>query len=208
MAEGPLNGVRILDLTHVWAGPLAMRILADLGAEVVKVEAPASRGPRNYPTTPIAGFVGGDPGPDPWNRNAALVKLARNRKSLCIDLKTAAGKDVFLQLAAVADAVVENFSAQAMPALGLGWEQLQQANPRLIYVSLSGFGSSGPYAQRVAFGPSVEPMTGLTTVMGYNAHELRNSAVGLLDPTAAPDPDQRTHPSPARAAGAWPRCAY
>lgn len=185
MAEGPLNGVRILDLTHVWAGPLAMRIVADLGAEVVRVESPTSRGPRTYPALPIAGFVGRDPGDDPWNRNAALVKLMRNRRSVCVDLKDPAGRDLFLDLAAEADAVVENFSARAMPSLGLGWERLRERNPRLIYVTLSGFGTTGPYAHRVAFGPSVEPLTGLTTVMGYDDDELRNSAVGLLDPTSA-----------------------
>ena len=185
MPEGPLNGIRILDLTHVWAGPLAVRILADLGAEVVRVEAPSGRGPRRYPSMPIAGFVGRDPQDEPWNRNAAFVKLMRNRRSVCVDLKTPEGRELLLQLVTEADVLVENFSARTMGSLGLGWDRLHQQNPRLIYVTLSGFGTTGPYADRVAFGPSVEPMTGLTAVLGYDQETPRNSAIGLLDPTAA-----------------------
>lgn len=185
MADGPLRGVRILDLTHVWAGPLAVRVLADLGAAVVKVEAPASRGPRRWHEVPLGGWVGGDPGDEPWNRNAVFVKLSRNRRSLCIDLKAPAGRRAFLDLVAVADVVIENFSAAAMPGLKLDWEHLQAANPRLVYVSMPGFGSSGPYRDRVAFGPTVEPMTGLTSVMGYGPEEPRCTAMALMDPIAA-----------------------
>ncbi|MDE0350802.1 MAG: CoA transferase, partial [Gammaproteobacteria bacterium] len=91
MADGPLRGVRILDLTHVWAGPLGTRILADLGAEVVKIEAPTGRGPREFPRLNLGGWIGGEPGDDPWNRLAVFVKLQRNKRSVAIDLKTDAG---------------------------------------------------------------------------------------------------------------------
>lgn len=183
MADGPLRGIRILDLTHVWAGPLATRALADLGATVVKVEGPMSRGPREYRGgLPIGGWLGGEPAAEPWNVNAVFVKLQRNKQSLAIDLKADAGRDAFLELVAVADVVMENFSARAMPALGLDYERLAAANPRIIYVSMPGFGNSGPYRDRVAFGPSVEPMSGLTTVMGYGPGEPRNTAMALMDP--------------------------
>ncbi len=185
MAEGPLRGVRILDLTHVWAGPLATRILADLGAEIVKIEAAQRRGARAFGGTPMGGWIGGDPGDEPWNRYAISVKLARNKKSVSIDLKSETGRKTFLELVKVADVVMENFSARAMPELQLDYQALQAANPNIIYVTMPGFGTYGPYRDRVAFGPTVEPMSGLTNVMGYSASEPRNTAMAVMDPIAA-----------------------
>lgn len=187
MANGPLRGVRVLDLTHVWAGPLATRALADFGARVVKIEAPTGRGPRDCRGgAPIGGWLGGGaPAIEPWNANAAFVKLQRNKRSVALDLKTAAGRAVFLELATVSDVLVENFSARAMPNLGLGYEDVARVNPRLVYVSMSGFGKSGPYRDRVAFGPTVEPMSGLASVMGYGPGEPRNTAMAIMDPIAA-----------------------
>ena len=185
MADGPLRGVRILDLTHVWAGPLGTRILADLGAEVVKIEAPTGRGPREFPRLSLGGWIGGTPGEDPWNRLAVFVKLQRNKRSVAIDLKTKAGREAFLELVAVADVVIENFSADAMPALGLDYDALSRANPSIIYMAMPGYGKDGPYRDRVAFGPTVEVMSGLTHVLGYGADEPRNTAIALMDPIAA-----------------------
>ena len=186
MANGPLRGLRILDLTHVWAGPLGTRILADLGADVVKIEAPMGRGPREYRGgLPLGGWLGGAPLDEPWNVNAIFVKLQRNKKSVAIDLKQPAGRETFLQLVKTADVVMENFSARAMPALRLDYAELAKANPRIIYVAMPGYGKSGPYKERVAFGPTVEPMSGLTTVMGYGPDEPRNTAMALMDPITA-----------------------
>jgi crotonobetainyl-CoA:carnitine CoA-transferase CaiB-like acyl-CoA transferase len=184
MTEGPLAGVRILDLTQVWAGPLAVRILADLGATVVKLEAPLGRGPRNPDEVPIAGWIGGAHGDEPWNRNAAFVKLMRNRQSLCLDLKTELGKETFRALAAHADVVIENFRAGVMAELGLAARSLRALNPRLICVSLAGYGD-GPYRDRVAFGPTVEPLSGLAAALGYGPGDTRCSALALPDPMAA-----------------------
>ena len=184
MADGPLAGIRILDLTHVWAGPLSVRTLSDLGAEVVKIERAEGRGLRVPIEDPISGWIGGEPGPEPWNANAIFVKLHRNNRSVCIDLKHADGKALFLALVGVVDIVIENFSARAMPSLGLGADVLRQANPRVIYVTMPGFGASGPYSEWVAFGPSVEPMSGITNVMGYSTDEPRNTAMALMDPTS------------------------
>lgn len=181
-ADGPLANVRILDLTHVWAGPLAVRYLADLGADVVRVEAPGGRGPQVFPYAPLGGWLGGAPGDDPWNNNAIFVKLMRNRRSLCIDLKEDAGRELFLALVASADVLMENFSALALARLGLGYEVLKAHNPRLIYVAMPGFGNSGPLSERVAFGPTVEAMSGLTDVLGYAEDEPKNTAMALMDP--------------------------
>ena len=168
------------------AGPLATRILADLGADVVKIEAPTSRGPRSYGrTTPLGGWVGGAPGDEPFNVNAVFVKLQRNKKSLAVDLKTSVGRTTLLELVKNADVVIENFSSRAMPSLLLDYPVLSAANPKIIYVSMPGFGMDGPYRNRVAFGPSVEPLSGLTSVMGYGPDEPRNTAMALPDPIAA-----------------------
>jgi crotonobetainyl-CoA:carnitine CoA-transferase CaiB-like acyl-CoA transferase len=186
MAKGPLQGVRIIDLTHVWAGPLATRILADLGADVVKVEASWARGPQGFArTTPLGGWLQGDAGSDPWNRNAVFNKLMRNKRSVCLDLKSEEGRASMLELVAVADVVIDNFSASTLADLGLGYEAQQRANPKIIYVSITGFGASGPYAKRVAFGTTVEPMSGLGQVLGYGPDEPRNTAMALPDPIAA-----------------------
>jgi len=164
---------------------LAVRMLADLGAEVVRVEAPTSRGPRVFPSAPIGGWLSGAQSDEPWNDNALFVKLARNRRSLAMDLKTARGHQLFLALVAQADVVIENFSARAMPALALGYAELRQANPRIIFVSMPGYGASGPLRDRVAFGPTVEVMSGFTSMMGYSPDEPRNTAMALMDPVAA-----------------------
>ena len=183
MADGPLRGIRILDLTHVWAGPLATRVLADLGATVVKIEGPLSRGPRRYRGgLSIGGWIGGATPSEPWNLNAVFVKLQRNKQSVAIDLKHRDGRETFLELAREADVVIENFSARAMPELGLDYDDIAAVNPNIIYVAIPGYGKTGPYRERVAFGPSVEGLSGLTNVMGYSSAEPRNTAMALMDP--------------------------
>ncbi|MYD43077.1 MAG: CoA transferase [Gammaproteobacteria bacterium] len=185
MASGPLAGVRILDLTHVWAGPLATRILADLGADVLKVEAPMGRGPKVFPGVPLGGFVGGAASAEPWNVNAVFVKLMRNKQSLAIDLKTEDGRTIFLKLVSISDVVIENFSARAMANLGLDYPNLREANTKIIHVAMPGYGLNGPYSGRVAFGPTVEPMSGLTAAMGYGPDEPRATAMAMPDPSSA-----------------------
>ena len=179
--RGPLDGVRIVDFTHVWAGPLASRILADLGADVIKIEAPRGRGPRVPPPGHQWIFPNGEPGQAHWNRQGTANKLNRNKRSLCVDLKTPEGRDHVLELIGVSDVVMENFSARAMRSLGLGWDTLRSVNERLVYVTMPGFGVDGPYSGFVAYGPSVEPMTGLTSFMGYQEGEPRMTSMALLD---------------------------
>ena len=185
MARGPLSDIRILDLSHVWAGPLCTRILSDLGADVIKIERSYARGLREPVGDPIGGWIGKDPGKEPWNRNAAFVKLARNSRSVCVDLKHKKGREIFLELVGYADIVIENFSASTMSKLNLDYETLVEANPNIIYLSMPGFGKTGPYKDWVAFGPIIEPMSGLTAAMGYSLEEPRNSGVALVDPTSA-----------------------
>ena len=172
----PLEGVRVLDMTRIWSGPLATRILGDLGAEVVKVEAPAGRGARGAVSG--AGGVGAD---RPWNRQPLFNKLSRNKQSVALDLKQPAARDVFLRLMESCDVLVENFSARAMPRLGLGFDSLRERNPGLIYMQMPALGLFGPYRDYIGLGPSIEPLSGLTAVMGYGPDEPRVTAAAVTD---------------------------
>lgn len=182
MTDRPLTGIRILDFTHVWAGPLATRILGDLGAEIIKVEAPWARGPATLP--PGAPALKTDYGEDHWNRQSVTNKLNRNKLGLCIDAKSTAGLAVLLDLVKHCDVVIENFSASALSAMGLGWDVLKSVNPKIIYVAMPGFGISGCYRDFVAYGTIVEPMCGLTAFMGYSAEEPRVTATAIPDASA------------------------
>lgn len=179
----PLEGLRVLDLTRVWAGPLAARVIADLGAEVICVEAPTARGPAAVPPGTSTYLNGGEV-PDPWNQQPLFHKLHRNRKSVAIDLKSPEGRALFLELVAKSDVVMENFSARAMGGLGLDYERLREANPQVIYLGMPAFGADGPYRDYVGYGPAVEPMTGLPAVMGYTADEPRVTGTATPDAIA------------------------
>jgi succinate--hydroxymethylglutarate CoA-transferase len=149
-----LAGVRIIDLTTVVLGPFATQILADLGADVVKVEAPE-----------------GDPiryqGP-PFYKNHAFSFLAanRNKRSVVIDMRSAEGKSLALELAQKADVIVENFRPGVMQRMGLGYETLAAKNSRLIFVSMSGFGASGPYSEKGAFDLTIQAEGGYMSITG------------------------------------------
>ena len=177
----PLEGLRVVDLTRIWSGPLATRILGDLGADVIKVEAPTGRGPAVVPKGDPLYFAEGDPGDRPWNRNGLNNKLNRNKRSISIDLKAPEGREALLRLVAESDIVIENFSARAMPSLGLGYEALCEANPKIIYVAMPAFGLEGPYRDYVGLGPSIEPLTGTTALMGYSPDEPRMSVQAITD---------------------------
>ncbi len=181
---GPLAGTRVLDFTHVWAGPLATRILADLGAEVVKIEAPFVRGPANVAATRAGIYPGDALGPEPWNRQAIFNKLNRNKLGVAVDIKQAEGRALVTELARQSDVVVDNFSARAMASMGFDIAALQALNPSIIHVTMPGYGTTGPYSGFVAYGPSVEPMAGFTSLMGYSDAEPRVTAIALPDAIA------------------------
>ncbi len=179
--QRPLEGIRVLDFTRIWSGPLATRFLADLGADVLRIEAPDGRGPAVVPRGAGGYYPNGDPGEKPYNRQALNNKLMRNKRSLAIDLKSPEGKRAVLRLVADADIVAENFSARAMPSLGLDYEALSARNPRLIFLTMPSFGSRGPYRDYVGLGPSIEPISGLTALMGYSQNEPRVTAMAITD---------------------------
>jgi crotonobetainyl-CoA:carnitine CoA-transferase CaiB-like acyl-CoA transferase len=187
----PLAGVRVLELTVAWSGPLAGRWLADLGADVIHVETRTARGLGmgsldaaaaqesagwTWGTLPGPIFRSGvypdaDPGERPWNRQGIWNKMNRNKRSLCLDMKTAAGAAVFRELVAASDVVLDNWRPRALPSLGFDYATLTEINPALVVCSLSGYGSSGPYRDRVSFGPILEAHAGQAALTGYGTGE-------------------------------------
>ncbi len=156
---GPLRGVRVLDLGHTVMGPTAGLVLADMGAEVIHVEPPAGDRTRR-----LQGFGRG-----------FFAYYNRNKKSLAVDLKTEAGRAIFLALADRADVVLENFAPGTMDRLGLGWGTLHARNPRLIYLALKGF-LRGPYADRAALDEVAQMMGGLAYMTGPEGRPMRAGA--------------------------------
>ena len=159
----PLNGVRVLDFTNAVAGPIAGFILADLGADVIKVEGPAGR-PRKAPhTAPLA-----EGGEDlPWNRIMNYNELNHGKRGVSLDVAKPEGRDLFLRLVEHADVVVQNFSPRVMFNLGIDYETLRAVNPRIVMLSIPAFGLDGPYRDRIAYGPGVDAMSGLAHLSGY-----------------------------------------
>jgi crotonobetainyl-CoA:carnitine CoA-transferase CaiB-like acyl-CoA transferase len=144
----PMAGLRVLDFTMMMAGPYCTRLMADLGAEVIKVEAPDG--------DPIRKSI-----PQREGCSAYFGHLNAGKRSMVLDLKSPSGKRAALDLAAHADVVMESFRPGVMQRMGLGYEALQSANPSLVYGSISGFGQEGPYAGRPAFAPIVHASSGL-----------------------------------------------
>jgi crotonobetainyl-CoA:carnitine CoA-transferase CaiB-like acyl-CoA transferase len=151
MNAGALDGIKVLEFANYVSGPFAGMLLSDLGAEVIKVETPD----------------GGDPF-RMWGKtdyNGTFGSMNRNKKSVTIDLKTDAGRESACKLARTADVIIENFRAGAMERLGLGYDRLSAENPRLIYCSITGFGSEGPYTNRPGYDTVGQAMSGLLAVL-------------------------------------------
>lgn len=147
---GPLDGVRIIDLSAIISGPMATQILADQGADVIKIEAP---GPGD-----LVRYLG----PQKNGVNAMFTAVNRNKRAMVLNLKAPEGRDVLLDLVKTADVFVENFRPGAVERLGLGHETLRALNPGLVYVSMSGFGDTGPYAKRRVYDPVIQATSGFS----------------------------------------------
>jgi CoA:oxalate CoA-transferase len=154
-SAGPLGGILVVDLTRVLAGPYCTLLLADLGARVIKVEAPG----RGDDARHIGPFVEG--------RSAYFLSLNRGKQSLALDLHDAADRRVFERLLARADVLAENFRPGVMQRLGYGWQELERRHPRLVMASISGFGQTGPYARRPAYDVIAQAMGGIMSLTGH-----------------------------------------
>jgi CoA:oxalate CoA-transferase len=159
----PLEGIRVLDVTHIVAGPFCSVVLADMGAEVIKVERPGTgeRGRSNGP------FV---EGPDGTRASARFLGINRNKKSISLELRDPRCKETLLTMVRVSDVLLDNFGPGALERLGLGYEALKEVNPGIIYASITGYGDSdglrGPYSDWPANNPSVQGMGGWMEVTG------------------------------------------
>ena len=148
-----LEGLRVLDVTQVMAGPFCAMLLADLGADVIKVEPPAGDSTREMP-----GAVGTD--------SPSFNAVNRGKRSIVLNLKSGDGRDAFLRLARTADILIENYRPGVMASLGLGYETLAAANPRLIYASISGYGQTGPSREKGGFDLIAQGVSGIMSVTG------------------------------------------
>src|ERR1700686_1677953 len=152
---GPLTGLKVIDLSHVMAGPTCAMLLADMGADVIKVEKiPGGDDARRMAPPTIAGEY------------AAFLIMNRNKRGIALNLKTEAGRMVLSRLLAGADALIENYRCGTMERMGFGYEALHASNPRLVYCSISGFGRTGPYAHRGGFDLVAQAMSGLMSITG------------------------------------------
>ena len=151
---GPLQGIRVIDLTRVLAGPFCTQSLGDLGAEILKIEPPGGGDEtRRFPP-----FVAGE--------SHYFLGINRNKKSLVVDLQDDRGKDILRRLVATADVLVENYRPGVMDRLGLGYEALAAVNPRLVYCAISGFGLSGPLRDKPSFDIVTQALTGALSING------------------------------------------
>ena len=166
---GPLQGIRILDLTRVLAGPFCTMLLGDMGAEIIKIEEPGKGDDtRGYPP-----FVNGF--------SAYFGNMNRNKKSITLNLKVPEAKEIFLEMVKNADVVIENYKPGTMAKLGIGHEDLKAVNPRVIFASISGFGQYGPYTERPGYDIIGQAMGGLMSVSGWPDSPPTRSGTAMGD---------------------------
>ena len=152
--KGPLTGMRVIELAHIMAGPVCGLMLADLGADVIKVEKASGDDSRRF----VPPEINGEP--------AAFLMMNRNKRGIALDLKTQEGCEVLKRLVKHADVLIENYRRGTMEKLGLGYEELKKINPGLIYCEISGFGRTGPYKDRGGFDLVAQGMSGLMDITG------------------------------------------
>ena len=152
---GPLTGLKVIELAHIMAGPACGLMLADMGADVIKVEkVPGGDDSRRFLPPDIDG------------ESAAFMMMNRNKRGIAVNLKEPGGKKVIKRLFKTADVVIENYRIDTMDKLGLGYDDLIKENPGLIYCAISGFGRTGPYAERGGFDLIAQGMSGLMSITG------------------------------------------
>lgn len=168
-SNGPLTGVRIIDSSNVIAGPFAASLLGDLGAEVIKVEIPGK------------GDAARDLGPWKGEESLRWPGLSRNKRSLTLDIRTEEGREIFLKLVKTADVVIESFRPGTLEKWGLGYDVLKEANPKIVMSRQSGYGQTGPYAEKAGFGTPATAFSGYTYLQGFTDRPPTSPSFSLLD---------------------------
>ena len=186
MAVLPLQHVRAVVLTQAWAGAVTTQLLGDMGAEVIQIEAldrpDVWRG--GYPPWMTGTYPDNDPGERPYNRSALYNAVNRNKLGMTLDLTTEEGKGLFLELVAIADVVAENFATRVMGNFGLEYDELRRVNPSIIMLRMPAFGCEGPYAYYPGNGGTTEPMSGISSLLGYSGGVPLNSGIMHTDAIA------------------------
>ena len=169
---GPLGGVRVLDLSRVLAGPYCTMILGDLGADVIKVEQPGKGDDTRAWGPPWAG-----------TESAYYLTVNRNKRGITVDLKSPEGQQIIRELAASSDIVVENFKLGALERMGIGYEQLREINPSLVWATVSGYGPDGPWADRAGYDFVAQGESGIMAITGVPDGEPMKVGVAIVDIT-------------------------
>ncbi len=165
----PLQGIIMLDLTRVLAGPYCSMILSDLGVDTVKIEKPGQGDDaRSFPP-----FIG--------KESAYFANINRNKRSLTLDLKTEKGKEIFKLMDEKSDIVLENYRPGVMDKLGLGYNELSKTNPGLIYAVCSGYGHTGPYRERAAYDMIIQAMGGIMSITGPDEEHASRVGTSIVD---------------------------
>ena len=164
----PLEGVRVLDLTNVMAGPYCTMVLGDLGAEIIKLESLEGDSTRNFE-------------PKVHDESYCFAVLNRNKKSIAVDMKAPAGKEIVMKLAVRCDIVIENFRPGVVKKLGIAYDDIRQVNPAILYASMSGFGQTGPYGRKGGFDIIAQGMSGIMMMTGHPGGRPAKVGIAMND---------------------------
>ena len=181
MAPKPLNGIRVIDLTRIYAGPYCSMLFADMGAEVIKIEPPEGELIRDNPPM----VEEGKGGPNDRSRSGYFLGLNRNKYGITLNLKHPRALGIFKDLVKIGDVVLENYAPGVMKRLGIDYPVLRAVNPRIIMCSISGFGQTGPYSERMAFDVISQAMGGLMSMTGHPGNPPTRVGTSLGDVNAA-----------------------
>ena len=185
-AKRPLEHLRAVVLTQAWAGAYTTRLLADMGADVIQIEALNRPDPwrGGYPPRLAGTYPDNVSGDRPFDRNAAFNSVNTGKRAITLDFNHQEAKDIFLELVSISDIVAENFSARVMPNFGLGFDVLSAINSGLVMLRMPSYGCTGPYSAYMGNGGTTEPMSGIASLLGYPEGPPMNSGFMHTDPYA------------------------
>ncbi len=178
MGQLPLEGIRVLGMTVILAGPYTEMFLADYGAEVIRVESiqhfpPSTRGVHVWPPKGAPGYPNNDPGERPWNRHATFNSMARNKHCMTVDITKPEGLEIFKQMVRISDVFISNYVPSALDKLGVTYEMLKEEKPDIIYAKISGYGDTGPYRNYRAQANGIDALGGQASTRGYRDGDPR-----------------------------------